>query len=81
MSDDVIHSGVARLTNESTACTFCAAEGDLEIGLLCGFYWGAHAVTNGAISLCDAHRIRLSFYFDLTERILLEVVPGKKAST
>ena len=69
MSKIAQHPDVESLTAESTLCTFCVVEGGLEEGILCGFYWGARAAKEGPISLCETHRIRLSFYFELSERI------------
>jgi hypothetical protein len=64
-----MHADVERLTVDSTLCTFCVVEGGREEGLLSGFYWGAFAASSRPIAICDAHRIRLSFYFELVERL------------
>lgn len=63
------HPDVERLTVESTLCTFCVVEGGREEALASAFYWGVQAAMDRPISLCDAHRIRLSFYFELSELI------------
>lgn len=66
------HQSVEALTCDFQLCTFCLAEGDREEGMLHGFVLGARALKR-VVPLCEAHRIRLSFAFELTDRIEQEM--------
>lgn len=82
MSDDENkHHPMVRLhTREGVGgCVLCCIEGGLEEGLLAGFHAGVMTATRAPnepkLPVCVDHRIRLSFYFELADKLAQAVPP------
>lgn len=70
----MIHPRVQQLTVESDLCALCVAQGPPENYLAHGFLVAAQAALDSRpIPVCDTHRIRLSFVFDLNDQVQAEL--------
>lgn len=65
-----MHPIVDELTEESSICELCLADTDIEHAKLHIFLIVAHtALDKSKLAVCFKHRARLSFVFDLNDRI------------